>query len=1638
MSTPAPKPSEGQYALLRFLQREGKISGEDAARLQGSALEQGLSLSEVLEAEAIITEKDLAILLATTLRLRLIDLTSYPFDPQMSRELKEPVAIRYDVVPIRLEEHTIEVAIANPLDIGALKAIEFATGRRAVALVATRQEIRDALAHVYRLQESLDQFLQHVPDESVTLNELHDEGGDLRTIAREAELPPVVKLADLILIEGIKCRASDVHIEPGADAVAVRYRIDGILEESFRFPKWVQNPLIARLKVMAKLDITERRVPQDGRIQLRYGDRTVDLRVSSLPAQHGEKITLRILDATSGIKALDRLGFSAVDLQRMQDAIKKPEGLILITGPTGSGKTTTLYALLREKLSPNLNIVTIENPIEYQLKGINQVEVNEKQGLTFAGVLRSVLRQDPDVILIGEIRDKETAQIAMQAAQTGHLVLSTVHTNDATAAVTRLIDLGVEPFVVASTIHLIVAQRLVRRVCQSCSEPYAPSEDSRRLLRLDEAALTQIRHGKGCTACRQTGFAGRNGVYEVMPISPAMTKLIEANTTESTIRQQARTEGFPSIAEGAREKLLTGLTTPEEVLRVIQVNDYTPRCPGCEHEVDDDYSTCPHCGTSLRTLCSGCDKPLTAGWTACPYCGTKPAPVLAPGIMTAGSDGDGEDAVAPRRTYKALVVDDNAAIRDIVRLTLERSGLGLSVVIAEDGQRALELAEVERPDIVILDVQMPSMDGFEVCRRLRSDVRTAFVPVLLLTAQTDEESVAQGFAAGADDYVTKPFRRRDLLTRIRRMLERTYGKQAVASEDPSTPAPYVESARGGAFALADARGAAGVEMEAAAAGVEAYVRASPSSSPASVARETELNDVRRALERIRVEHEHALEQLRGEAKATAAALEEVQSALRDAALAQPRTDPVDAEHRAEMARREAALDAQIAALTPAPDLEDLRASVRAIEEAATAPNVEVGALMRAVERHENQLAALSDHIERDPGSRGTGGADASMASREELAALQTRTQEVGERVAAVDERLALVARETDCGALRDVVAQQTGRLDALAAQLEHIDTGALVALRARIDEMQAALAETSAASRRAASELIDARVESVQAAFEHARAAQAASTDATLDRVATDTAERLAATVGMVEQLRGNVERQVAERDATLEARFLGREADGGALREAVAQQKGRLDALAAQLEDRMSEARSELHNIVAAISRRTAEDAGGERTNAGALAAVHARIDEMQAALTETSAASRRAASELIDARVENVQAAFEHARAAQAASTEATLDRHAADTAERLTATLGMIEALRGEVERQVAEYDATLETRFLARGYEDEIATLRTRAHQLDERLAQVARQADSSALRDLVAQQTGRLDALADRLEREVGETGRMSAERAAEAMRDLAAARADLADVRRAVTELVTAQDGVMDEVRRELEKIAAETSATSRRTAVELIESRVESVQAAFERARAAQAVSTEAALDHLSADTTARLDATVEAFEALRAEVDRQVHSVRELLAAATNVDGFEVSVARLEKRQAADREVLITIVQKCEARLAELEGRIGSVDDLSMHVVEEVSGLASHLSALRDRVEVQQHDENELALRGAGAGWSAVEYAEIVFRRISDVSSAIGALLEYVRAPIAAAISSGAASGAAPAVHAEPPDARDAREGE
>jgi type IV pilus assembly protein PilB len=770
-----------EVALLRVLARAGIVTPEQAQEAEGAVGDGKTAAIDWVVRAIRIDDEQLAQVLAEHLRLPYVSLPTQVINQTVTSLVREDLASQTGMVPLRAPEGALVVATANPLNGEGKRRIEFATGRRVHLEVAALTAVRDALKHAYHLDDELNTYLEGIPEEAdVPVAEITDDRLDIKGLMRETNLPPVVKLLNVILLEGIRSGASDVHIEPHLSELGVRYRVDGVLEESFRLPKWIQDPLIARCKVLAKLDITERRVPQDGRINMRYREALIDLRVSSLPTQFGEKVTMRILDPGSAPEGLERLNLSPRDLAAVRHAITRPEGMIVVTGPTGSGKTTTLYAMLAEIVSPARNVVTIENPIEYQLRGVNQVEVNERQGLTFASTLRSILRQDPDVILVGEIRDQETAEIALRASQTGHLVLSTLHTNDTAATISRLLDLGIEPFMLASSLHLIMAQRLVRRVCEACAEPYEPDLAALRSLRLPPEGR-QFKRGKGCRACRRSGYAGRMAVFEIMPITRKLAALIEGRGSEVALRNQAREEGMQLLADSAIERINMGLTTPEDVLRVVDVAADGARCPSCDRQVEENFTLCPHCGTALRNTCVSCGLQLQKEWMVCPYCGAgakqapsvcanRPAP---PAATTAVARAISEGSAT--RQFRALVVDDQADMRRLVSHTLEHGGLPIVVTHAASGTEALESAQEDPPDLIVLDVMMPEMDGFEVCEHLRKNVKTAFTPILMLTALDDAGSRARGFHAGTDDYISKPFARAELLARVRRLLERSYG-----------------------------------------------------------------------------------------------------------------------------------------------------------------------------------------------------------------------------------------------------------------------------------------------------------------------------------------------------------------------------------------------------------------------------------------------------------------------------------------------------------------------------------------------------------------------------------------------------------------------------------------------------------------------------------------------------------------------------------------------------------------------------------------------------------------------------------------------------------------------------------------------
>jgi len=520
-------------------------------------------LRDVLVDDGIVTEVELAEALAQAYGLTSVDLVGYPIDAAATAKIPVALSRRHRVLGISIDDDEIVVAVADPGDVLALDDVRAATGLSVRPVVAARDELIKALDRFQRSENDLDDVAASlVSDSSPSLTNMLDSVG---------EEAPIVRFVNSIIEQAIENRASDLHLEPTEDDLRVRFRIDGVLHEIDTVPRAVQSALISRLKIMSGVDITERRVPQNGRITVELNGRQVDLRAATLPTVWGEKIVLRVLD-TGGIDLeLRRMSFSEKNYQRFSSSFVKPHGMVLVTGPTGSGKSTTLYATLNEISKPEINIITVEDPVEYRLPGVNQVQVNHKAGLTFAAVLPAILRSDPDVVLIGEIRDRVTAQLAVEASLTGHLVLSTLHTNDAPSAVTRLVEMGIEPFLVGSSLDCVMAQRLARRLCQWCREPYVPTEPELEAARWPYEAVgtpEQMWRAVGCRSCAGTGYRGRIALHEVMPVSEEIERLAVERSSAHDIQNVALSEGMDMLRTDGLRKAAAGDTTLAEVLRV--------------------------------------------------------------------------------------------------------------------------------------------------------------------------------------------------------------------------------------------------------------------------------------------------------------------------------------------------------------------------------------------------------------------------------------------------------------------------------------------------------------------------------------------------------------------------------------------------------------------------------------------------------------------------------------------------------------------------------------------------------------------------------------------------------------------------------------------------------------------------------------------------------------------------------------------------------------------------------------------------------------------------------------------------------------------------------------------------------------
>lgn len=521
----------------------------------------GKKLGELLIDEGLVNEKQIIEVLEFQLGIPHLDLEKYFIDPEMPRCITEKLARRHMLIPVKKEKDKLIVAMADPLNIFAIDDVKIATGLEVDLAIATRQQILNAIDRYYG-RESAEKAIEDFKREydMTSIEEIENPMLD------DIDNSPTVRLVNSIINQAVKLKASDIHLEPTEKNLRIRFRIDGELQEIMAVAKSAHSPIVSRIKILSSMDIAEKRLPQDGRIEMVVDEREMDMRISTLPTVHGEKVVIRLLDRSNFVFSKNQLGFTKKNLSIFDKIIKNPYGIILVTGPTGSGKTTTLYAALKELNKISRNIVTVEDPVEYRLDGISQVQVNNKAGLSFSSGLRAILRQDPDVIMIGEIRDTETARIAVRAAITGHLVLSTMHTNDTASTVTRLVDMGIDPYLVSSSVVGIIAQRLVKRICLNCKISYMPNFMEKSFLNIDNDVT--LYKGKGCSVCNYTGYKGRQAVHEIMPINEKLRLLIDDRAGIDKIRKEAFSQGMTSLKENCKQLVLEGITTVDELIRI--------------------------------------------------------------------------------------------------------------------------------------------------------------------------------------------------------------------------------------------------------------------------------------------------------------------------------------------------------------------------------------------------------------------------------------------------------------------------------------------------------------------------------------------------------------------------------------------------------------------------------------------------------------------------------------------------------------------------------------------------------------------------------------------------------------------------------------------------------------------------------------------------------------------------------------------------------------------------------------------------------------------------------------------------------------------------------------------------------------
>jgi type IV pilus assembly protein PilB len=761
-----------QTAIGNLLVRSGIIDATGLARAREAQEKDGISLSKALATLGLADEHGMVTAIAQSLRLEALG-------PELPEVAAEVVALlpaefcrKRAVVPLSLQGKILRLVVVDPTDYSTIQDAEFRSGKRVLAVVATHTQIQSLIQRIY---------IEEVPTPSEALGSA-DIQGEVETVgdseievvdpaklAKDTQMPPVVRLVNLILSGAAKSGASDIHMEPKESYLQVRYRVDGLLREVIKVPRNQLEATISRMKIISGMDIADRRRPQDGRSRLKYEGKRIDLRVSTLPTQFGEKVVIRLLDSKRAQVTMEQLGLTAENQHAFQLMLSRAQGMILVTGPTGSGKSSTLYTALNWVKSPTKNIITVEDPIEYQLDGVNQVQINTKAGVTFAAGLRSILRQDPNIILVGEIRDQETAGIALEAAQTGHLLLSTLHTNDAAGTISRLLDLGIEPFLIASAVIGILAQRLVRSPCPYCSVPQPPSADAIEKAGGSSRIPTNGNWtaGRGCEECRQSGSKGRIAIHELLVVNDEVRELISRRASEHAIRKAARNAGMRTLLEDGILKAAQGLTTLEDVVRVVAADD------AASHK---DEATKPEAASSSAAgngaaTCEDTEKSSNRVTPA----GIPGKAELEPNEATSPSGNEGGKSGETQGNSRVLVVEDSNTIASVVKYFLELEGF--EVTLAKDGNSGLESAKRDPPDVIVTDCNMPGMDGMAMVKALRAEAATRGIAVLMLTSEDSVEKEAQALEAGVDDYILKPVEPRRLAARVKSVLARSQRRQ---------------------------------------------------------------------------------------------------------------------------------------------------------------------------------------------------------------------------------------------------------------------------------------------------------------------------------------------------------------------------------------------------------------------------------------------------------------------------------------------------------------------------------------------------------------------------------------------------------------------------------------------------------------------------------------------------------------------------------------------------------------------------------------------------------------------------------------------------------------------------------------------